>query len=185
MALFGLNFESVERYLESYGRYIIRQAESELAVRSNTGSLAKSLDFTIFEIDGGYEIRWTAASYGEYIDKGVSGAIGKRYYYAIDGKRKRSPYSFVDKGPPIPILVDWIRSKGIQGRKPKGAKDSKGGQFITRKSLAFLMSRKIKNYGLKSISFYSKPISYSFKVFQQKLAESFAEDVEVILSQKL
>ena len=157
MALFGLNFESVERYLESYGRYIIRQAESEIAVRSNTGSL----------------------------DKGVSGAIGKRYYYAVDGKRKRSPYSFVDKGPPIPILVDWIRSKGIQGRKPKGAKDSKGGQFISRKSLAFLMSRKIKNYGLKSISFYSKPISYSFKVFQQKLAESFAEDVEVILSQKL
>ena len=185
MAIFGLNFESVERYLESYGKYIIRQAQSELAVRSNTGTLAKSLDFTIYKTKEGYEIQWTAASYGEYIDKGVSGAIGKRYYYAMDGKRKRSPYRFVDKGPPIPILEDWIRSKGIQGRKPKGAKGGTGGQFISRKSLAFLMSRKIKNYGLKSVSFYSKPISYSYKIFIDRLAKAFAEDVEVSLRQKI
>ena len=185
MAIFGLDLKSVERYLNSYGRYIIRQAEGILYKRKNTGNLSKSLDFTILKTKTGYDIRWTAASYGEFVDKGVSGVISKRYYYALDGKRKRSPYRYTTKGPPQYVLREWIRMKGIKGRERKGASGGKGGQFMSRKSLAFLMSRSIKNKGLRAMSFYSKPISFSFNIFKKKLEGNFAKDIEVQLSQKI
>jgi hypothetical protein len=183
--LFGLDYTNVERYLESYGNYIIRQGESILSKRTNTGNLSRSLDFTVFKTKKGYDIRWTAASYGEFVDKGVSGVISKRYYYAVDGKRKRSPYRYITKGPPQYVLRAWIKMKGIKGRQKKGASKGKGGQFMSRESLAFLMSRSIKNKGLKAMSFYSQPIAYSFKVFKKQLEDNLAKDLEIGLSVKI
>tara|TARA_Y100000361_G_scaffold57808_1_gene50544 strand:- start:1071 stop:1631 length:561 start_codon:yes stop_codon:yes gene_type:complete len=184
-SLFGLRYENIERFLESYAKYIIRQGQSILAKNSATGRLSDSLDFTIFKTDEGYEIRFTAAAYGDFRDKGVSGNISKRYYYSIDGRRKSSPYRYVNKQPPVSRLVDWLSVKGIQGRYKKGDKKKRGGRFMKKESLAYLIARSIKSKGIKALSFYSQPISYSFGRFKTELAQNFAKDIEAGLSIKI
>ena len=184
-SLFGLRYESIERFLESYAKYIIRQGQSILSKHSATGILSDSLDFTIFKTDEGYEIRFTAAAYGDFRDKGVSGNISKRYYYSVDGKRKISPYRYTSKQPPVNRLVDWISLKGIQGRYKKGDTKGRGGRFMKKQTLAYLIARSIKSKGIKALSFYSQPISYSFSRFQTELAQNFAKDIQAGLSIKI
>ncbi len=179
MGLFGLKYENVDRYFDSYAKYIIRQAKNRLSKRSNTGRLRDSLDYTIFKNRVGQrDIRFTSVAYGDYVQRGVSGTETQRTFIDVDGRRKRSPYKYSTKQPPVSALELWIKTKGF-GRV-RGA----GGKFISHKTLAFFMSRSIKKRGIRSVSFFTQPISASWKVFKQKLVENFAKDIEAEIENK-
>jgi hypothetical protein len=168
---FGLKYDSIENYLKSYGKYIVRQARGILQQRGkdDTGKLSKSLKFKITEDKEGYDIKFLASKYAAFVNKGVSGTQGVRTYIDVNGKRKRSPFKF-KKQPPSYVIEGWIKRKGIQGR-------SKKGRFITRKSLAFIMARSIKRKGIPAASFYTQPLSYSYKVFKKEMIKHFKTDV--------
>jgi len=179
VAIFGLKYDNIDRFLDSYAKYILRQASSRLDKQTATGHLKSSLDYTIYKTKQGYDIRFFSAEYGEYLDKGVSGTETRRSYIDVDGIRRKSPYKFTTKGPPVITLEQWIKNKGF------GQVRGKGGKFISHKSLSFLISKSIKRKGRKSLSFLSLPISYSFKRFKEELVENFAKDLEVGLSIKI
>ena len=68
MAQFGLDFTNLERYLNSYAQYIIRQAKGRLKKRSDTGNLASTLDYTVFkDKDGNRSITFFSSTYGEFV----------------------------------------------------------------------------------------------------------------------
>ena len=152
MALFGLDFTSLEKYLNSYGGYIVRQAKSILKRRNDTGKLSKSLDFKVNTEKGGYSLEFLADEYGKYVGKGVSGTQSRRTYIDAQGNRKPSPFKY--------------RSRGKDGR------------FITDKSLGFAIAESVKKKGIRAASYYTKPLSMSYKKFRQELEKNFGKDIE-------
>ena len=169
--MLGLNYDGIENYLKSYGKYIVRQARGILKQRGkdDTGKLSKSLKFKITQDKEGYEIKFLASKYAAFVNKGVSGTKGTRTYIDADGKRKRSPFKF-KKQPPSSVIEGWVKRKGIKGRDKKG-------RFITRKSLSFLIARSIKKKGIPAASFYTQPLSYSYKLFKKEMVKHFKADV--------
>tara|TARA_R100001463_G_scaffold2133_1_gene9100 strand:+ start:676 stop:1212 length:537 start_codon:yes stop_codon:yes gene_type:complete len=168
---FGLKYDSIENYLKSYGKYIVRQARGILKSKGKdtTGKLSSSLKYKVTKEKEGFEIKFLASKYAAFVNKGVSGTEGRRTYIDKDGKRKTSPFKF-KKQPPSNIIERWTVAKGIKGRDRKG-------RFITRKSLAFLIARSIKRKGIPAASFYTQPLSYSYKVFKKEMIKHFKEDV--------
>ena len=169
--MLGLKYDSIENYLKSYGKYIVRQARGILKQRGkdDTGKLSKSLKFKITQDKEGYEIKFLASKYAAFVNKGVSGTKGRRTYIDADGKRKQSPFKF-KKQPPSSVIEGWVKRKGIKGRDKKG-------RFITRKSLSFLIARSIKKKGIPAASFYTQPLSYSYKLFKKEMVKHFKADV--------
>ena len=185
---FGLKYDSLENYLKSYGKYIVRQARGILKKRGKnvTGKLSKSLRYDIVETKDGYDIQFLASKYAAFVNKGVSGTQGRRTYIDKDGNRKVSPFKF-KKQPPSSVIEGWIKNRGIRGRKLQAStyrlkdgtvkKRNDAGQFITRKSLAFLIARGIKRKGIPAASFYTQPLSYSFNKFKKDMMQHFKTDI--------
>ena len=167
---FGLKYDSIENYLKSYGKYIVRQAKGILKFNTATGNLQSSLKHKVKKTRDGFELKFLASKHGAFLNKGVSGNQTRRTYVNAEGKRKSSPFRFKNRQPPSSVIERWISTKGIQGR------DSKG-RFITRKSLAFVIGRSIKRDGIRALSFYSQPISWSFNLFKKEMVRNFKKDV--------
>ena len=72
--------------------------------------------------------------------------------------------------PPTGVLEKWISARGIKGR------DSKG-RFITNNSLAYLIGRKIQMQGIKSTSFFQRPLGLAMKRFGVGLLKAVKEDL--------
>ena len=183
---FGLKYDSIENYLKSYGKYIVRQARGILNKRGKnvTGKLSKSLKYKIVKSKDGYDIQFLASKYAAFVNKGVSGTQGRRTYIDKDGKRKTSPFKF-KKQPPSSVIEGWIKNRGIKGRsagtkyklKDGTVKRSGAGRFMKRKSLAFLIARSIKRKGIPAASFYTQPLSYSFNKFKKDMIQHFKTDI--------
>jgi len=184
--IFGLDFTNVEKYLDSYGAYLVRQGQSRLNKRRASGNLRSSLRHKLFKTREKYVLMLLSARYGEFVEKGVSGTEVVRSYIDRYGKRKTSPFKYKQKQPPSFQIERFIKAKGIKGRKLKASsyrlKDGTvkyrkdRGQFITNKSLAFLIARSIKRKGIKAASYYTQPLSYSYKYFKRELLANFKKD---------
>ena len=171
MAQFGLDFTNLERYLNSYAQYIIRQAKGRLKKRSDTGNLASTLDYTVFkDKDGNRSIKFFSATYGEFVEKGVRGTEGRRTYIRISGKRGNSPYKYTSKMPPPATLEQWILRKGITATGISGKE-------IPTKSLAFAIAKTIQRKGIKATSHFTQPLSWSMKTFKSEMIKNFGKDV--------
>jgi len=171
----GLKYDSIENYLNSYGKYIVRQARGILKQKGKnvTGKLSKSLKFKITQDKEGYDIKFLASKYASFVNKGVSGTKVTRTYIDADGKRKRSPFKYksgVGNSPNIGAIQTWINRKGIKGRDDLG-------RFMKSKSLAYLISKSIQRKGIPAASFYTQPLSYSYKLFKKEMVKHFKADV--------
>ena len=110
--------------------------------------------------------------YGKFIDKGVSGTKKKRSFVDYKGQKKTSPFSYgkTRDGGLTKGLDKWIVRRGIAPRDAKG-------RFISRKSLKFLIARKIYLYGKQGISFFQKPLGLGLKQFGSEMLKSVKEDI--------
>ena len=128
-----MNLPSLERYLKSFGKQVVKQAKGNLSKAGKKGALSNSIDFFVIRKGGTLTVRFKMNSYGAFVDKGVSGTDKKRSYKDYKGKTKSSPFKYKAKQPPSGIIEKWIKRKGLKGRDKKG-------RFITHKSLSFLIA---------------------------------------------
>ena len=167
--------KNVERYLDSFGKYVVKQARTNLTKKKKNVNkdLYNSLKF-IVEKKGqtDYSIKFYMADYGTFVDKGVQGTNKRQTYRDYRDKEVKSPYQYTNKQPPSGIIEKWIAARGIRGRNTKGQFTS-----ITRKSLAFLIARGIKRKGIPAASFYTQPLSYSFNKFKKDMIQHFKTDI--------
>jgi len=176
MSVFGLDTTNLQKYIDSYGRYLVRQAKKILKKRGDTGKLEKSLTYIVDVSKKGFSISLISAKHGEYISKGVSGTKTKRTYITKEGKRKRSPFKYKASSnlrgleAATETFRKYAKRKGLKGR-------GKDGRFITDKQLGFMIAESVKKKGIKAASYYTKPLSMSFSVFKKKLGENFAKDI--------
>tara|TARA_R100000781_G_C4062004_1_gene121353 strand:- start:273 stop:905 length:633 start_codon:yes stop_codon:yes gene_type:complete len=189
------DYNKVRKYAKSYAKYIVRQAKKRISQKDkvDTGWLRNSLAYRVkWNRKGFIEIEWYYAKYGEFIDKGVQG-LGKgnlppnstvgqhggekmmpnRTYIDVHGKRKRSRFKFKTPGMPPDLMEEYVRRKGIQI------------DDMTVPQMAFLIGRGIKAKGIKGISFYTQPLSWSRNKFNKDLESMIADDLRTKISKDL
>ena len=158
---------AIQKYLRSFALYVRKEAKANV----KGTDLAKSIKFRVQKTAEGFEVEFRMADYGRYVDKGVSGNKQIQNYRTYDGRNIESPYKFRGKQPPPDILSKWISKKRIKGRDPKT------GRYISNMSLAYLIGRKIKRDGLKSLSFFQKPLGIAMDAFGLNMMNALKEDI--------
>lgn len=167
----------LEKYLNNFGDKVVKGAEKEL--RSSKDSqgksrgdtaLGKSIRVKVKITPTGFSTKFYMADYGTFLDKGVKGT--KSNYI----ENSKTDYSYKNKQPPSGIIEKWIKKKGIKGR------NKKSGRFITNKSLAFLIGRSIKEKGIKSLSFFQKPLGIEYNKLRKGILEVLKLDIQTYIT---
>jgi hypothetical protein len=171
---------NIERYLNSFGKHVVEDAKGLLQKAKGSTALGKSIRVKVVPTSIGFDTKFYMEDYGTFLDKGVSGNKKKQSFKDYKGKQMSSPYSYTTKGPPIDILSKWIKRKGI---KPKGlgrGRSKKTGQYIS--GFAYLISRKIKRDGIKSLSFFQKPLGLWYDRLQDDFLKILKLDIQTYLT---
>jgi len=155
--------DNVQEVLDEFKAYVIQQAKSNLTrmKKNSSKTLYNSIDGFVKKYKNSISIYFEMEDYGFYQDQGVSGTK----------KKYDTPYSYKSKMPPPSKLDKWIVRKGIAPRK-------QGGQFVSRKSLQFLIARSIYTNGIKPSLFFTKPFEAAFKKLPDELIEKYGLDIE-------
>tara|TARA_R110000765_G_C18637702_1_gene573788 strand:+ start:40 stop:579 length:540 start_codon:yes stop_codon:yes gene_type:complete len=170
--------DNIEKYLNSFGKQVVNRAKGNLQKAKKGGALEQSIKFKVVTSQDGFTVEFYMNNYGQFVDKGVSGNKQSQSYKDYKGRVVKSPFKYTNKQPPPDILSKWIKRKGIKGR------DKKSGRFISNMSLAFIIGRAIKRDGIKSLSFFQKPLGLGIKQFGKELLKNIKEDVLNTLNQE-
>ena len=164
--------DALERYLNSFGKYIIKQSRANLSRKKKNVSkeLYNSLEFKVVKTTEGFSVQFFMADYGTFIDKGVSGTKKINEYTTYDGRKVESPYKYRGKRPPMRVVDKWIIRRGIAPRDEQG-------KFISRKSLQYLIANKIYTQGIQGISFFQRPLQLGLKDFYNEVGNAIKEDI--------
>jgi hypothetical protein len=171
-----VNTENLQRYLDSFGKQVLKDANGILKSQKGNTALSKSIRFKVEKDSQGFTTKFYMLDYGTFVDKGVSGNKIKRGYINTEGFAASTPYSYKSKQPPANILAKWVAKKGLKGR------DKKTGRYISNMSLAFLIARKIKRDGIQGISFFQKPLGIRYGELKTKLLSVLKLDIEMYLT---
>jgi len=171
-----VNTENLQRYLDSFGKQVLKDANGILSSQKGNTALSKSIRFKVEKDSQGFSTKFYMLDYGTFVDKGVSGNKIKRGYINTEGFAASTPYSYKSKQPPANILAKWVAKKGLKGR------DKKTGRYISNMSLAFLIARKIKRDGIQGISFFQKPLGIRYGELKNKLLNVLKLDIEMYLT---
>ena len=171
-----MSFFEVKRIIQTFANNVVREAKANAKKNSVTGNLVNSIKYKPPIITPRFSlIEFMMESYGKFQDKGVSGTKQK-----FD-----TPYSYKSKGgkrglkgmPPAKPLDQWaIRKPGLKTR----VRDAKG-RFIKRKTLVFLIRKKIFEQGIKPTLFFTKPFEKYFKRLPDDLAKAYGKDFETMI----
>ena len=176
-------FKKTDIVFENFAGKVVNQARKNLKKKGkvNSGTLFKSIRATaIQEPRMGFELMFLSTDYGDFINEGVQGkggfkgsgrakGVGSPYRFG-SGKFGGTWNRFRSK------ISTWIKQKGIQGRDKKG-------QFISNKSLTFLIQRSIYQKGLERTLFFDNAFDkYYNKTFINKVETAYASDVEKLLA---
>jgi len=171
-----MDTQALERYLNSFGKYIVKQARTKLTKGKKNVSkkLYNSIRYEVTADNNGFTVDFFMSSYAKFLDKGVSGTQAKRRYKDYKGQTKSSPYSYKNREghsqPPSKALDRWIVKRGIAPRDEKG-------KFMSRKSISFLIARSIGRKGIQGISFFQKPLMLGLKKFGKEMLGAIKEDI--------
>ena len=175
----SLETKNLKRYLDSFGKQVVKESKGLLQSAKGSTALGNSIRFEVVKTDTGFDTLFYMDDYGTYLDKGVSGNKQQRSYVDYKGINRKSDYSYTTKGPPIDILSKWIKKKGI---KPKGTgrgRSKNTGQYIS--GLAYLISKKIKLHGIKSLSFFQQPLGEGMKRLNNNILKEIKLDIQQYL----
>jgi len=172
--------EALERYLNSFANQVVKEAKIKLASSKGDTALGNSIRAIVVKTAQGFDTKFYMEDYGEYLDKGVSGNKNEQSYINTAGEKVKSPHKYTAKGPPIDILSKWIKRKGITPKGLGRGRDKKTGQFLS--GFAYLISRKIKREGIKSLSFFQKPLGIEYKKLKKGFLTELKLDIESYLT---
>ena len=159
----------VQEELDKFKDYVIKQSKANLTrlKKNSSKTLYNSIKGEAKAMPNSFYLNFEMEPYGKFIDKGVN---GKKTTYS-------TPYSYKTKMPPPSKLDKWIVRKGLAPR-------NKDGKFTGRtinsvgfkKSIQFLIARKIFMFGIKPSLFFTKPFEKAYKNLPDELVEKYGLD---------
>ena len=149
--------------LNKFAKYVIQQSRSNLTKGKKNASkeVYNSLGYEVSKSAESTSLAFNMADYGTFQDRGVSGTE----------KKYNTPYSYTTKMPPRKAFDKWIVRKGIA---PRG----KGGKFLSRQSLQYLIARAVYKKGIKPSLFFTKPFEAAFKRLPDDLVQAYSIGLE-------
>jgi hypothetical protein len=171
---------NLERYLQSFGNYVKKESRELLNNAKGNTNLENTIRFEVEPDADGFSVKFYMAPYGTYLDKGVSGTKQKQTYQNYNGSTVTTDYKYTTRQPPPDILSRWIKRKGI---KPKGlgrGRDKDTGRYIS--NLAFLIGKKIKRDGIKSLSFFQIPLGIGYRNLKKEMLQELKLDIQTYLT---
>ena len=167
---------SLENYLKIFGQKVVDDAKKSLQKQKGSTALGKSIRFKVVPTATGFDTMFYMNDYGTYLDEGVSGTKVSHSFTDAKGKTRKSSYSYTTKGPPIDILSKWVKKKGIKGHGMKKGRDKNTGRYIT--GLAIYISKKIRTRGIKSLSFFQKPLGVEYIKLKEQILDVLKLDIQ-------
>lgn len=167
--------DNVRKELESFRDMVIKESRNNLkTMRKDTfGKLSKSLKGNVKVSKNSFEFDFSMEQYGMYQDKGVSGTK----------KKYNTPYKYTNQMPPPSALDKWIVKKGLA---PKDKNGKFTGRTIDsvgfRKSIQFLIAKKIYTQGIKPSLFFTKPFEKYYKRLPNQLQQKYGLDLDNFMS---
>jgi hypothetical protein len=159
--------------LGKIGKEVRRRARISLKARGKvvTGNLYNSIRYEqgVAKNEKSLNLRFSfpGAEYWQFVDEGVKGALSA-------AKAPRSPFRFGSGSGPSgrlrPAIDKWVVKKGIA---PRGA----GGQFASRKSMVYAISRSIYQTGIRPSYFFTNAYDKTIKKHNAKLEAAVAQDI--------
>jgi hypothetical protein len=168
-----MEHKNLERYLNSFGKQVVDEAKANLTQDKGNTALGGSIRY---EVTKEFTVKFFMATYGKFLDKGVSGTEQQRSFTNQDGQDEKSPFKYTTKQPPTGIIDRWVVRKGLKGSRDKE------GRFIKRKSMVFVIARSIKRKGIKGLSFFQKPYGLAMKNFDALYGQALRQDMEEALN---
>jgi hypothetical protein len=168
----------VQQELDKFRDYVISQSRRNLSrlKKNSSKKLYNSIKGNVKAMPNSISIQFSMEDYGVFQDAGVSGTK----------KKYNTPYSYKSRGgknglkgmPPPNAFDKWIVRKGLAPRKS-------GGQFASRKSLAFLIARSVFRNGIKPSLFFTKPFEAAYKRLPEELVEKYGVDALKLFNQQI
>jgi hypothetical protein len=157
-----LDSKEVQEAIDKFRKYVIQQSRSNLTKqRKNVNkSLYNSINGVSKVNKNSISLYFEMLDYGIFQDKGVSGKV----------KKYNTDFSYKSKMPPSKVFDKWIVRKGIAPRNEKG-------QFMSRKSLSYLIARKIFREGIKPSLFFTKPFEKAYDSLPDEIIEAYGIDI--------
>ena len=159
--------------LGKIGKEVRRRARISLKARGKvvTGNLYNSIRYeqSVSKNEKSLDLRFSfpGAEYWQFVDEGVKGALSS-------AKAPRSPFRFGSgtgpKGRLRPSIDKWVVRKGIA---PRAA----GGQFASRKSMVYAISRSIYQTGIRPSYFFTNAYDRTLKKHNAKLEKAVGDDI--------
>ena len=167
---------SLENFLKTFGNKVVSDAKKSLQKQKGDTALGKSIRFKVVPTATGFDTMFYMNDYGTYLDEGVSGTKVSHSFTDAKGKTRKSSYSYTTKGPPIDILSKWVKKKGIKGHGMKKGRDKNTGRYIS--GLAIYISKKIRTRGIKSLSFFQKPLGVEYIKLKEQILDVLKLDIQ-------
>ena len=155
------------------GKEVRRRARISLKSRGKvvSGNLYNSIRYEqgVAKNEKSLNLRFSfpGADYWQYVDEGVKGAMSS-------AKAPRSPFRFGSGSGPSgglrPAIDKWVVRKGIAPRGP-------GGQFASRKSMVYAISRSIYQTGIRPSYFFTNAYDRTLKKHNAKLEKAVGDDI--------
>lgn len=144
-------YPNLSKLLDKYGDIIISLYRQELLKKrvDDTGALGNSLDFIISSGEEEYNVELRLLDYWKYVEYG----------------RESGSY------PPINAIKNWIQTKPILPRVYNG-------KLPTTDQLTFLISRKIKDKGIKGKHILSDSLEILDTNYKELLEEAITKDLK-------
>jgi len=173
--------KNLERYLNSFGKYVVQQARTNLtkSKKNLTKDLYNSISYKVTKNAKGFSLQLMMADYGSFVDKGVSGTKQSRSFRNYEGKVIKSPFKYgtgsskvgKSKGGMSGIMAKWVKRRGFQWR------DKETGKFMSHKSMGYLIARSIYSKGIKGISFFQRPLELGLKNLPKEMLLAVKDDI--------
>lgn len=181
-----MDLKKVNIALRNFAHRIVDEAKANARKKSVSGKMADSISSNVVVGESVSIISFFMEQYAQYQDLGVKGkksgeSVGKKYYGS-----GATEFKYKDKAPPPSSLDKWVVRKGLAPRDPKGR--FKGRSLKTvgfRKSITFLISRKIFNHGIAPSLFFTTPFVKYFADLPQIVAEAYGDDFETFVELNL
>jgi hypothetical protein len=159
-----LNTENLQKSLEVFGEQVVADAKRNLVTKDKvvSGKLLDSIKINRLKVSKrSIELNINMAPYGAFVDQGVSGTE----------KKYNTKYSYTTTPPPPSAFDGWMVRRGIAPR-------TAGGQFQSRKSIQFAMSRFIFKNGIEPSYFLTDAVKKNFTLLPNIVVDALELDVK-------
>ena len=174
-----MKLDKVTQVIQTFAARVVTEAKQNAQKNSVSGNLANSISSKERINLSQSLISFFMSGYGKFQDLGVKGknsgeSVGKQFYGP-----SYPEYKYTDKAPPPNKLDKWVVRKGLAPRDKRGRFTGRSIDTVGfRKSITFLISRKIYFQGIKPTLFFTKPFQKYFTNLPQELANAYGDDFD-------